>query len=104
MQVVQRRVLERVALLIGWNRDDDGSVDLADGELAALKPTEIENVGGRVEIDVGVGSPIPSNLGRRHGAPPGLLNSAAPPKSRKAWWIYPAPSIHRTRRLIEHEL
>jgi hypothetical protein len=37
MQVVQRRVLERVALLIGWNRDDDGSVDLADGELAALK-------------------------------------------------------------------
>jgi hypothetical protein len=71
MQVVQRRALERIGLMIGWNRDDDSSVDLADGELAALKPAEIEDVGGRVEIDVGVGCPIPGNLGRRHGAPPG---------------------------------
>jgi hypothetical protein len=69
-----------------------------------LKPAEIKSVGGRVEIDVGVGSPIPSNLGRRHGAPPGLLNSAAPPKSWKAWWICLVPSIHRTRHPIEHEL
>src|SRR5438309_1570164 len=30
MQVVQRRVLERVALMIGWNGDDDRSADLAD--------------------------------------------------------------------------
>ena len=70
MQVVQRGMLQRMGLLIGRNRDDDRPVDLADRELVGLKPAEIECIAGSVEIDVGIASPIPIDLGCRHGAPP----------------------------------
>ena len=70
MQVVQRGMLQRIGLLIGRNRDDDRPVDLADRELVGLKPAEIECIAGSVEINVGITSPIPIDLGCRHGAPP----------------------------------
>jgi hypothetical protein len=70
MQIVQGRVLKRIGLMIRRNRDDDRPIDLADCKLVGLKPAEIKYVGGRVEVDVCIGSPIPIDLGRRHGAPP----------------------------------
>src|SRR5262249_34142029 len=41
-----------------------------DRELVRLKPTEIEDVGVGVEVDVGIASPTPDNMGRCHGALP----------------------------------
>jgi hypothetical protein len=37
---------------------------------SAAKPAEIEDVGRGVEVDVGIGSPIPGNTRRRHGTSP----------------------------------
>ena len=50
MKLAQRRVRQRVGLMIGRNRDDDRPVDLADGELVGCKPAEIENVGCGIEV------------------------------------------------------
>ena len=96
MQVVQRGMLQRIGLLIGRNRDDDRPVDLADRELVGLKPAEIECIAGSVEIDVGIASPIPIDLGCRLGGASIRLVSAAPPKSLKSWFIYLAPSTGLT--------
>jgi hypothetical protein len=56
--------------MIRRDRDDDRPIDLTDYKLVGLKPAEIEYVGGNVEVDVCISSPIPIDLGRRHGAPP----------------------------------
>jgi hypothetical protein len=67
--------------MIQRNRNDNRPIDLTDCKLVGLKPAEIKYVGGRVEVDVCIGPPIPIDLGRRHGALHDQLNSAAPPKS-----------------------
>jgi hypothetical protein len=75
MQIAQRRVLQRIGLVIGRDRDDDRPIDFADGELIGRKPAEVEDVGARVEIDVSIGTPIPNDIRRRHGTPPRLFKS-----------------------------
>ena len=80
MQVVQRRVLKRVGLMIGRDRNDHRPVDLVDRELIGLKPAEIEYVGGGVELDVCASSPIPRDLGRCHGAPSWSMEFGRPAK------------------------
>ena len=78
MQFAQRRVVERIGLVIGRNRNNHRPVDFADGELTGREPAEIKNICGGIKCDVGVCSPRPNDLCRRHGAPPRSLKSAAP--------------------------
>src|SRR5262249_9370208 len=51
MQLAQRRMLERVGLMIGRNRDDDRPIHLADGELAGCnQPKSRMSVAGLKSI------------------------------------------------------
>jgi hypothetical protein len=55
---------------------------LADGELIAGEPAEIERIGRGIKCDVGVGPPRPSNLRRRDGASP-IKSEASRPADEK---------------------
>ena len=95
VEVAQRGVLQRVGLMVGRDRDDDRPVDLADGELVGCKPAEIEYVGCGIEIDTGIGAPIPNDIDRAHGTPPCSTPKCAPLKSGQACLICARESTAR---------
>jgi hypothetical protein len=65
--------------MIRRNCDNNAAVHLADRELISREPTKIENVGCRIEFDVGICSPRPNNIGRRHGVA-SLADQFQPPR------------------------